>query len=106
MRRIGIDVLDHGLPALPQTLTHQMAIPLAYWTAGQNAVVLFLQFDRAGNEWDPFAVMATFTREHGQWTAASGHWLVFTVSYVQRNSIPAPDSAVSAARRLAGGLSS
>jgi DnaJ-domain-containing protein 1 len=74
MRRTGIDVLDHGLPALPQTLTHQMAIPLAYWTASQNAVVLFLQFDRARNEWDPLAVMATFTRERGQWTAASGHW--------------------------------
>ena len=75
MRRTGIDVLQHGLPALPQTLTHQMAIPLAYWTASQSAVVLFLQFHRHGREWDPSAVMATFTREHGQWTAASGHWL-------------------------------
>jgi hypothetical protein len=75
IRHTGIDVLQHGLPALPPTLTHQMAIPLAYWTANQNAVVLFLQFHRIGNEWDPFAVMATFTREHGQWTAASGHWL-------------------------------
>jgi Tetratricopeptide repeat len=75
MRRTGIDVLQHGLPALPQTLTHQMAIPLAYWTASQNAVVLFLTFDRARNEWDQSAVMATFTREHGQWTAAGSHWL-------------------------------
>src|SRR5258708_34875451 len=57
-----------------QTLTHQMAIPLAYWTASQNAVVLFLRFHRHGREWDPSAVMATFTREHGQWAAAGGHW--------------------------------
>jgi hypothetical protein len=74
MTRAGIAVLQRGLPALPQTLTHQMAIPLAYWTASHNAVVLFLQFHRAGNEWHPSAVMATFTREHGQWTAAGGHW--------------------------------
>jgi len=75
MRRTGIGVLQHGLPALPQTLTHQMAIPLAYWTTRQNAVVLFLRFHRIGNEWDPSAIMATFTREHEQWMAPSGHWV-------------------------------
>jgi hypothetical protein len=75
MRSTGIDVLQHGLPALPQILTHRMAIPLACWTASQNAVVLFLTFDHHGREWHPSAVMATFTREHGQWAApASGHW--------------------------------
>ena len=38
--------------------------------------MLFLQFHRHGREWHPSAVMATFTREHGQWAApASGHWL-------------------------------
>src|SRR5262249_12680982 len=74
MRRTGIDVLQHGLPALPQTFTHQMPLPLAYWPARQNAVVLFPTFPRARNEWDPSAFMATFTREHGPRTAAGSHW--------------------------------
>ena len=30
MRRTGLDVLEHGLPALPENLTYRMAIPVAY----------------------------------------------------------------------------
>lgn len=73
MLRTAIEVLEHGLPALPQTMTYQMAIPMAYWTATQNAVVLFLQFHHHRREWDPSAVMATFIRERGRWKANS-HW--------------------------------
>ncbi len=43
MIRTGIDVLEHGLPPLPEVLTHEMAIPMACWIAGQCAVVLVLR---------------------------------------------------------------
>ena len=35
MARTGIAVLDHGLPPLPDVLSYQMAIPVAYWTASR-----------------------------------------------------------------------
>ena len=73
MQQTGIDALEHGLPALPVAVTPQMAVPLAYWIAGHNAVVLFLRFRRSGGEREPLAIMATFTRQQGQWTANS-HW--------------------------------
>ena len=43
-REIGVEVLAHGLPALPDELTYQMSFPIASWTAGRCAVVLFLHF--------------------------------------------------------------
>ena len=42
MRETGIAVLEHGLPALPEALTYQMSVPVAYWKAERCAVVLFL----------------------------------------------------------------
>lgn len=42
--RTGIEVLAHGLPALPDTLTYQMALPVAYWKTEQCAVVLVLRY--------------------------------------------------------------
>jgi hypothetical protein len=48
LARIGIEVLEHGLPALPETLSYQMALPVAYWKADQCAVVLILRFSRHG----------------------------------------------------------
>ncbi len=73
MAQTGIAVLDHGLPPLPDVLTYQMAIPVAYWMASQCAVVLFLEFSRDRREWWPGMIMATFTREQGHWTA-DHHW--------------------------------
>lgn len=67
MARTGISVLQHGLPPLPQPLTHRMAVPMAYWTARETAVVLFLNFSRYRRTWDPMAFMVTFTRRGGEW---------------------------------------
>jgi hypothetical protein len=73
MARTGIAVLQRGLPPLPQPLTHRMAIPMAYWAASEAAVVLFLTFHRHRRTWDPTALMATFTRQDGEWVPDT-HW--------------------------------
>jgi tetratricopeptide (TPR) repeat protein len=73
MAQTGIAVLGQGLPPLPDVLTYQMAIPVAYWTASQCAVVIFLRFSRHGRERWPLAIMATFSRDQGRWKADS-HW--------------------------------
>jgi TolA-binding protein len=73
MASTGIAVLENGLPPLPEPLTHRMAIPMAYWTAHDTAVVLFLTFDRHRRSWHPAAVMATFTRQDGAWVPDT-HW--------------------------------
>lgn len=69
----GIAVLEHGLPALPAELNHHMAVPMAHWIAGDKAVVLFLRFHKHRHDWDPMALMATFTRQDGEWKADK-HW--------------------------------
>src|SRR6266567_8598708 len=74
MARTGVAVLEHGLPALPDELTHRMAVPMAYSTARESAAVLFLRFHRHRRTWEPMATMATFTRQDGQWRADT-HWL-------------------------------
>lgn len=71
--RTGIAVLEDGLPPLPQPLTHRMAVPVAYWAARETAVVLFLEFRRHRRTWHPMALMATFTRQDGEWTPST-HW--------------------------------
>jgi tetratricopeptide (TPR) repeat protein len=71
--RTGIAVLRDGLPPLPEVLTHRIAVPMAYWTARETAVVLFLRFRRHRRTWDPMALMATFTRRDGEWEA-DRHW--------------------------------
>lgn len=66
--RSGIDVLEHGLPALPETLAYQMAIPVAHWTAGQCAVVLVLRFSKHGHEKPyPVAMQVTYSRGAAGW---------------------------------------
>jgi len=68
--RIGIDVLEHGLPALPETLSYRMALPVAYWQADQCAVVLILQFSRHGHgKPSPVAFQITYSRTPDGWTA-------------------------------------
>jgi tetratricopeptide (TPR) repeat protein len=70
MVRTGMDVLDHGLPALPETLSYHMAVPVAYWVAGQCAVVLVLHFsrDRRGTP-DVTAWQLAYSRTPDGWTA-------------------------------------
>jgi len=61
--RTGLDVLDHGLPPLPEELSYHMAIPVAYWVARQCAVVLFLMFPRHGRrQRHPMILQATYSR--------------------------------------------
>jgi len=73
MARTGIAVLENGLPSLPQPLTRRMAVPMAYWVAPETAVVLFLNFHRHRRSWHPAALMATFTRQDGEWKP-DAHW--------------------------------
>ena len=67
MTRTGIEVLEHGLPALPAELSYLMAIPVAYWTAKQCAVVLFLRFRRHGRAHEPGHLQVTYQRAGGGW---------------------------------------
>jgi tetratricopeptide (TPR) repeat protein len=72
MARTGIDVLDHGLPALPDALSHQMAIPIAYWKADSCAVVLVLRYSRHGRgKPEPVAVQVTYARTAAGWAPHS-----------------------------------
>jgi hypothetical protein len=70
----GIEVLRHGLPALPAVLTYQMSVPVAFWTAAHSAVVLFLQYhpDPDGTV-IPGVLMGTFARDGDSWSAHQ-HW--------------------------------
>jgi tetratricopeptide (TPR) repeat protein len=71
MIRTGIDVLDHGLPPLPGVLTYEMAVPVAYWKAGQCAVVLVLSYSRHGrNEPMPMPMAMEISYSRG----ADGRW--------------------------------
>ena len=69
MVRTGIDVLEYGLPPLPEVLRYEMAIPVAYWRAEQCAVVLVLRFSGHGHDepW-PMAMQVSYSRgEDGRW---------------------------------------
>jgi tetratricopeptide (TPR) repeat protein len=67
--RTGAEVLAQGLPPLPDVLSYRMAIPVAYWTAGQCAVVLFLRFTRTGREQYPVGMQVTYEKGAEGWTA-------------------------------------
>ena len=67
--RTGLDVLDRGLPGLPDQLSYLMAIPVASWTAQHSAVVLFLQFRRHGGSHHPGVLHVTYARTDTGWTA-------------------------------------
>lgn len=70
MARTGIQVLERGLPPLPETLTYDMAIPVAYWKAEQCAVVLVLRFSSHGGD-EPDAIEMQFTYSLAQ----DGSWI-------------------------------
>jgi hypothetical protein len=44
MAATGVGVLEHGLPALPEVLTYQMAVPIAYWKADRCAAFSWSQW--------------------------------------------------------------
>jgi len=68
MIRAGLDVLDHGLPGLPGTLSYKMAIPVACWKAEQCAVVLVLRFSRHGRGTPhPIAIRVVYSRTGDGW---------------------------------------
>jgi tetratricopeptide (TPR) repeat protein len=69
MIHAGLDVLDHGLPGLPGTLSYKMAIPVACWKAERCAVVLVLRFFRHGRETPASIVMrVVYARTGDGWT--------------------------------------
>jgi hypothetical protein len=73
MARTAAEVLDDGLPDLPETLSYQMALPIAYWKAERCGVVLILEFCQWDGEWSPMVVMARFTRDGSSWIPDQ-HW--------------------------------
>lgn len=74
-KRTGIEVLDHGLPALPDVLSYQMSVPLAFWKGARCSVVLFLRYSRVMFPGDgaatvhPGVTLGTFYRHGGGWIA-------------------------------------
>jgi tetratricopeptide (TPR) repeat protein len=78
MVRTGLDVLDHGLLPLPDVLTYDMALPVAYWTAEQCAVVLILRFiSHRPGEPTPAALPVTYSRApDGTWQAPAHTYIV------------------------------
>jgi hypothetical protein len=68
-RRAGASVIERGLPGLPEVLTYQMSIPVAYWRASVCAVVLFLRFHPAGGKFRPTVTMGTYFLGGERWSA-------------------------------------
>jgi hypothetical protein len=62
-------VIESGLPELPSRLTHQMSIPISYWSGECCAVVAFMQFRRdpdTGQMWAATCVVP-YAREDDRW---------------------------------------
>lgn len=75
--RTGLDVLERGLLPLPDVLTYEMAIPVAYWKADQCAVVLVLKFSsHPCGEPTPIAMRVLYSR------ASDGTWKAPTRMYI------------------------
>lgn len=67
-RQTGAEVLACGLPVLPDVLTYQMSIPVAYWKSTQCAVVLFLAFREFDGIQVPSMTMGTYFRGGERWS--------------------------------------
>jgi hypothetical protein len=66
----GLDVLHHGLPELPQVLTYEMSVPVAFWTSAACAVVLFLYYSRQpGDIPHPVVSQGSYYRDGDRWRA-------------------------------------
>jgi hypothetical protein len=70
-QQTGIEVLSRGLPALPDVLTRQMSVPVAFWKATNCAVVLFLRYSRHADDgtFHPAVTMGQFYRDNDRWGA-------------------------------------
>ena len=63
MVRTGTHMLEHGLLPLPEVLTRDMSVPVAYWKARQCAVVLTLAFAWYGHDQpEPMAMEVVCSR--------------------------------------------
>jgi hypothetical protein len=70
MNRVGSTVLENGLPPLPGVVDYSMSIPVAFWTAAETAVVLFLRFSRSDDgTFSPVVMMMQYTRHASTWSA-------------------------------------
>jgi hypothetical protein len=68
--RIGLAALENGLPPLPAHLDYSMSVPVAFWIASVNAVVLFLQFSHLPDgRFRPVAKMMSYARNGSTWNA-------------------------------------
>jgi hypothetical protein len=68
------DVSRHGLPKLPEVLTYEMSIPVAFWTSAACAVVLFVHHSRQpGESPDPVVSQGGYYRDGDRWRAHP-HW--------------------------------
>jgi hypothetical protein len=69
MRETGAAVIEHGLPELPEQLTHQMRIPFCSWSAGCCAVVAFMQFSpgQQPGRMEASALKMPYFRQDGRW---------------------------------------
>ena len=66
---VGMVALTQGLPEIPESLTHDMVIPMALWTTTRCAVVLFLEYLRTPDgTFHPQAVMGTFFQSDAGWS--------------------------------------
>jgi hypothetical protein len=74
-KRTGMEVLDHGLPALPDVLSYQMSVPVAFWKSASCSAVLFLRYSLRhfpGDEAaavNPGVTLGTFYRDGDGWVA-------------------------------------
>jgi hypothetical protein len=73
-RQTGADILSHGLPDLPEVLSYDMALPVAYWRTDSCGAVLFLSFDAFGGA-TPAATIGTYRRDFDGWVAKAA-WAV------------------------------
>jgi hypothetical protein len=70
----GIDVIEKGLPPLPDVITHELMvpIPISYWTAPDCAVVVFFYFSELpGSGVRPFVSKIPYYKEAGKWTVGT-----------------------------------
>jgi hypothetical protein len=67
----GINVIENGLPPLPEVITHEpmVPIPISYWTAADSAVVVFFYYSELpGRGTQPTVSQFPYYKEAGKWT--------------------------------------
>jgi hypothetical protein len=67
----GIDVIEKGLPPLPEVITHELMvpIPISYWVASDSAIVVFFYFSELpGRGIQPFVSIIPYYKKSGKWS--------------------------------------